>query len=101
MTPAAPEQYAVMLREYTLAKTPLVRLMDPRSDVEMVMRKVQAPVCLFEICVELVREISYLCDYIKEIIRTKQDLCLIAPVLVHTSELSLAHQADLYDLDII
>ena len=100
MTPANPEQ-AVMLREFTLARTPSVLSMDPGSDVEMVTRKVQAPVWLSEICVELFREIGYLDYCIKEIMRTKQNPCLITPDLVHTYELALANQADLYGLDII
>ena len=67
MMPANPEQ-AVMLREFTLARTPSVLLMDPGSDVEMVTRKVHAPVWISEICVELFREIGYQGDCIKEII---------------------------------
>ena len=90
MTPANPEQ-AVMLREFTLAKTPSVLSMDLGSDIEMVTRKVQAPVWLSEICVELFREIGYLGHCIKEMVRTKQDLRLIAPDLVHAYELALAH----------
>ena len=101
MTPAALEQQAVMLREFTPAKTPSVLSMDPGSDVEMVTRKVQAPVWLSEICVELFREIGDLGDCIKEIMRTKQDPRLITPDLVHAYELALAHQADLYCLEII
>ena len=50
---------------------------------------------------ELFREISYLGVCIKEIMRTKQDPCLIAPDLVHAYELTLAHQADLYGLNSI
>ena len=75
--------------------------MDPGSHVEMTTRKVQAPVWLSDICAELFREIGYLGDCIKEIMRTKQDPRLIAPDLVNAYELALAHQAELYGLDII
>ena len=91
----------VILREFTLVKTPSVLLMDPGSDFEMVTRKVQAPVWLSENCVEMFRVIGYLGDCIKEIMRTKQDPPLIAPDFVHAYQLALALQADLYGLDII
>ena len=90
MTPVNPQQ-AVMLREITLAPTPTVVSMDPGSNVGMVTRKVQAPIWLSEICVELFREIGYLGDCIKEIMRNKQDPHLIAPDSVHVYELALAH----------
>ena len=93
-----PSQQAVILREFTLAKTPSVLSMDPGSDVEMTTRKVQAPVWLSDICVELFREIGYLGDCIKEMMRINQDPRLITPDLVHAYELALAHQAELYGL---
>ena len=86
-----PSQKAVKLREYSLAKTLSFLSMDPGSDVEMTMRKVQAPVWLADICAELCREIGYLGDCIKEIMRIKQDPRLIALDLVHAYELALAH----------
>ena len=101
MTLVAPEQQAVMLRKFTHAKTPSVLSMDPGTDVKMVTRKVLAPVWLSEICVELFREIGYLSDCIKEIMRTRQDPHLIALDLVYAYELAIAHQADLYGFDII